>query len=314
MTAVVAGIVNFKGVERTLVALASVLGQTAPASIDVIVVDSGSSPADIALLTAGTHDRAELLMLPENRGYAAACNAVATVAVDRNADFVWFLNNDLTMEGDVLAALLRVIERDPAIAAVAPVTVDAVSRDVVHGAGASVAWWRGRLVHKLAGRPISELPAHPYDVEVIEGASPLIRVESLLAVGAWDESFFMYWEDAEWSVRARRSGARLQVVPSSLVGHAVGASLPVPDRLEFMLRNRVRFMRITAPNRVQGVFILYFALLWLPSFALARLWPRYGPRRTIEIVRRSLGWNITDAIKRRRWRLQPADQVIPSLR
>ncbi len=150
MTAVVAGIVNFNGVERTLVALASVLGQTATASIDVIVVDSGSSPADIALLRAGTGDRAELLMLPENRGYAAACNAVATVAVDRNADFVWFLNNDLTMEGDVLAALLRVIERDPAIAAVAPVTVDAVSRDVVHGAGASVTWWRGRLVHKTS--------------------------------------------------------------------------------------------------------------------------------------------------------------------
>ena len=313
MTRVVAGVVNFNGARRTLATLDGIFRQAPPDVLRVIVVDNGSAPADLDALRAGLDGRAAMLALPRNVGYAAACNAVAREAIGLGAEFVWFLNNDLTLPEPVLPGLIDALDRDHAVAAVAPVTVDAANRSIVLGAGARISWSRGRLVHLRMGLDAGDLPGTPYDVAVLEGACPLIRTSAMRAIGAWDESFFMYWEDVEWSVRATRSGARLQIVPDRRVGHTVAASSPPIDRLEFMLRNRVRFMRIAAPGPIQPVFMAYFAALWLPAFLIARAIPRFGPAAGLRLAVGAVSWNVTDAVRRRRWRLTRADQAIPYL-
>lgn len=310
---VTVGVINFNRSALTLQTLARVLGQEGASDCKIVVVDNGSSDLDSAQLALGVDQSVQLLRLPTNRGYAAACNAVAQIAVDCGSQFVWFLNNDVDMGPSVLSTLRATLDADPSAVAVAPVTVDAPDGRTVLGAGSSITLWRGRIVHLYAGRTVESLPRGPYEVDAIEGAGPLIRTSALRDFGPWDEGFFMYWEDAEWSVRVRRSGGRLLVAPDALLQHHVSASSTPFARQESMMRNRVRFMRIVAPGWAQPLFLVYFSCLWLPAYYLTRLGPTFGFRRAAGIAVRSLTWNLRDAARRRRWRLRRSDQQIPTL-
>jgi GT2 family glycosyltransferase len=254
-----------------------------------------------------------MVQLPTNRGYAAACNAVAAIAIELETPFVWFLNNDVDMGPAVSKRLVAGLEADPSAAAIAPVTVDSGNGTTVLGGGAAVKTWLGKVTHLYVGCPIDSLPPTPYAVDAIEGAGPLVRVSALRDIGSWDEGFFMYWEDTEWSVRARRANRRLLVTPGATLRHAVSASSTPAARQRLMLRNRVRFVRIVAPMWAQPIFICYYSFLWLPAFFVMRLVPQFGFRQGGGIAIQSLAWNIKDAARRRRWKLRSSDQEMPAL-
>lgn len=312
MTSVVAAVINFERADLTARLVAALVAHRSTANVQVIAVDNGSKPAELARLRKILHPAAELLVLPTNRGYAAACNAASRAALASDADHVWLLNNDLDIEAGVLDALVSALEAF-GWAAAAPVTVDAVAGQTVLGAGADLSMGRGRLRHRWVGRPRSDLPSSPFEVAAIEGACPLIRLAALRSIGTWDEGFFMYWEDAEWSVRARRSGYAIGVVPTVAMRHEGGASSSSAFRSGLMLRNRLRFVRVTGSAIENLVFATYFVGLWLPAFTLARLIPRFGLRSGVALAYRSLAWNLADARRRHRWRLRGADQEIPAL-
>jgi GT2 family glycosyltransferase len=308
---VAVGIVNFNGAEATLAALDAVTSQIGADQCLIVIVDNASDAADLATLRQSVAGRARIVTTLENRGFAAACNTVAGIALNAGARYVWFLNNDITMDDGVLALLVACLEADGRVAAAAPATVDWNSPDTVLAAGATITLWRGRAHQRFARESVEALPTRPFDVDAIEGSAPMIRVAALEAVGAWAEGFFMYWEDTEWSVRATRLGWRLRVEPNARIRHQVSASSPPAIRIQLMLRNRVRFMRLAARRQIHLVFLLYFLILWLPAYFLTRLVPRFGFRTSIQIAAGGLEWNIRDAMSRRRWVLRREDQDIP---
>ena len=68
------------------------------------------------------------------------------------------------------------------------------------------------------------LPGTPYEVFAPPGAAPLFRRDVFLALGGYDESFFLYYEDVDLAWRARLCGHRAVVVPGARVTHELGAS------------------------------------------------------------------------------------------
>jgi hypothetical protein len=61
---------------------------------------------------------------------------------------------------------------------------------------------------------------HPFDVDFLAGAVMLVRRSAALAVGGlFDPAYFMFFEDSDLSVRLRRGGFRLQVVPAASAVH-----------------------------------------------------------------------------------------------
>jgi GT2 family glycosyltransferase len=310
---VVAGLVNHDGAELTLEALASLSGQGGADRLQIVVIDNGSAAADLAALEAGAGERARVVRLPVNLGYAAACNAVSRIAADSGADFVWWLNNDLRLEPGALDALLEEIEGAPRAAAVAAVTTDYETGRLVLGAGMDLSLWRGRVRHSFAGLDIDALPPGGHSVEVVAGACLLVRMSALHAIGGMDEAYFMYGEDVDWSIRARAAGFDLHVVHGARARHGWARSSAPADRLRFLIRNRIRLVRARAGAAAQLAFIAYFVLGWLPAYTLARLVPRFGIRAGLRLAIHPLAWNIGDALRRRRWRLRLEDQAIPRI-
>jgi GT2 family glycosyltransferase len=233
MTKVAAVVLSWNGREDTLACLRSLEGE----GVDVIVVDNASSDG-----TADAVTGAELIRNDRNLGYAGGMNVGIRAALERGAEAVLLLNNDVEVEPGAIAALAAAGD---GAGAVCPVVVFADAPERVWYAGASFDPRRG-----YNGRHRTEIPRTLAETERICGAAVLIPRATLQQIGDFDEGLFAYVEDADWSLRARDAGLPLRVTAASRVRHKVSASTGgqgSPDAIYYSLRNLLRVCERHAP-------------------------------------------------------------------
>jgi hypothetical protein len=310
LTRVLAAIVNYNRADLTFVTVDSLLGLSREAPMMALVIDSASTTADLDRLRTELPAQVSFMELAVNRGYGAACNAAIRQASADGAPYVWLLNNDIAFEPGCLRELVRALDDDPNLAAVAPVVVEFDRPDIILSSGMKIGMRFGRVSHRRWGLSVASLPSHVERVDAVEASALLIRTSAAAACGGFDEGFFMYSEDVEWSLRARDHGWALASVSTARVRHRLSQSSAPLDRIEYMIRNRIRTVRLREGAMGQATFMAYMVFGWLPAYALTRLLFRYGPGPTARTVLRPLLWNIRDAARRGHWRLTSADQQI----
>jgi len=239
MTRVAAVVLSWNGREDTLACLRSLEGE----DVDVIVVDNASTDGTAEAVTG-----VELIRNDRNLGYAGGMNVGIQAALERGADAVLLLNNDVTVEPGAVAALAGAAEDG---GAACPVVVFAEDPERIWYAGAELDPRRG-----YQGRHRTSLDADG-ETERICGAAVLIPRGTIEQIGAFDEQLFAYVEDADWSLRAREAGLPLRVIPEARVRHKVSASTGgegSPDALYYSVRNLLTVCERHAPLGLVGTW------------------------------------------------------------
>jgi GT2 family glycosyltransferase len=197
-----------------------------------IVVDNGSQLSSFRRLECGAK-RAELIRLEKNCGFSAAVNRGIQRAFQVGAVYVWLLNNDTVVAPDSLSALIAHAEADPRIGAVGSV----LDEGDTLAYGAHVNLWSGYATH---ARQMPKLAP-----DYLIGASLLVRARALQDVGTFDEGYFLYWEDADFSFRLRDAGWSLAIAADSTVQHRAHGSLAFDDPFRdfYYTRSSIRFLR-----------------------------------------------------------------------
>jgi hypothetical protein len=240
MTKVAAVVLSWNGREDTLACLRSLEGEHA----DVIVVDNASDDGTAEAITG-----AEVIRNERNLGYAGGMNVGIRRALERGADAVLLLNNDVEIEPGAIDALVAAAA---GTGAVCPVVVLADDPARIWYAGARFDPRRG-----YNGPMLTDALESVTETERICGAAVLMPREALEEVGTFNEQLFAYAEDADWSLRARERGLRLLVVPESRVRHKVSASTGgegSPDALYYSIRNLLTVCERHAPLGVVGTW------------------------------------------------------------
>lgn len=85
----------------------------------------------------------------------------------------------------------------------------------------------------------------PFAVEHTLGAAMMLRREAIVATGLFDEGYFMYAEEVDWSMRLRRAGWEIYLVPSAHITHLEGRSTRQvrAQSIVNLWRSRLRFYR-----------------------------------------------------------------------
>lgn len=210
----------------------------------VVVVDNGSTDRSVVEIEAH-YPRVPIIATGTNLGYAGGNNVGIRYAIDLGVDFIGILNNDVLVEPDFVEPLIGILQQQPEIGIVTPLVAERVDDGQVWALGSAVSWRTAAVTRQHAGEPINAWRGRlPFQVEVASGAAMLVRREVFDRVGLLDESFFLYYEETDWCLRARRAGCRILAVPSSIVWHKVsatlGASSPAIDY--YMLRNHLRLI------------------------------------------------------------------------
>jgi N-acetylglucosaminyl-diphospho-decaprenol L-rhamnosyltransferase len=225
-------LVNYNGADclpRTLEALAQ---NTAAESVECVVVDSGSSD-DSWEGVERSWAKARTLRFEENVGFCAGCNRGAEAAEGR---LVAFVNFDAVVEPG-WDEQLRGLLNDPEVSVATGLLL---RPDGVELEAAGLAIAPNLATYGLGeGRPRSELPGEPFDVEAASGALMMVRRDEYLALGGFYEPIFMYGEEADYCLRVP---GRVVVHPGSAVrhehGHAAGPHRST-TRLYWPSRNRL---------------------------------------------------------------------------
>ncbi|RXF78116.1 glycosyltransferase family 2 protein [Nitratidesulfovibrio sp. SRB-5] len=164
-----------------------------------------------------------------NGGFSAGNNiALRALANIDGLECFWLLNNDTIPDPHALSELMRCVAESPNIGLAGSTLVYAGRPDTIQCAGGG--WyfplWGGTR-HYLEGKPfpLSEIPRNgPKPLEYICGASMLITAAAFSKLGLLDEDYFLYYEDVEYGLRARRMNFQAVWVAESVVYHKEGAS------------------------------------------------------------------------------------------
>ena len=224
-------VVNFHSaalIARTI----EITQEFAGAGVRVIMVDNspGDGAANIARSAAPD---ATVIENPVNHGYAAAVNQAF---IEGDAEFVLLINPDVRELSGSYADVLEAF-RDPLVGAVAarlvntdgtlqpncicaPRPFDLISEDVAL-AERFPNWRRPRLYRMLDWDH-----GDARRVDAARGACIFLRRAAIEDVGSFDEHFFVYYEETDWLIRAKRRGWRTVFLPTVEAVHASAGSSP----------------------------------------------------------------------------------------
>jgi GT2 family glycosyltransferase len=213
---------NWNGIEHIFECLDSVM-KMEYTNFDVILVDNDSkdgSPEAVALRFPMVH----IMRNSRNLGFAEGCNIGIEQAISNGVDYVWLLNNDVLVDPGALGGLVRAAENDQRIGMTGSKVFFYDDPQVLWGVGMKISWIRGETYpigwREVDHGQLDECRA----VDGLAGCSLLVKRQVCETVGLMDKRYFLYAEEIDWCVRARKQGFRCVVVPESIVFHKEGAS------------------------------------------------------------------------------------------
>jgi hypothetical protein len=192
-------------------------------ALRLYVVDNGSRDGSVEAIRAG-YPSVDILALPENLRFAGGNNAGIAHALAGGAAFVLLLNNDTVVAPDFLTHMLNRFVGEERCGMVAPKIYYATPPDLLWFAGGEISFWTGTMRHTGIRKADHGQYDLSRDIDYATGCCILTSREVIEKVGVLDESFFIYSEDADWSMRVRRADYRILYEPRAHVWHKLSVS------------------------------------------------------------------------------------------
>jgi GT2 family glycosyltransferase len=222
--------------------------------IKIILVDNNSSDNSTFEISK-LFPMVVLIKNSKNYGFAKGNNIGIKYALKKHAEKILLLNNDTVFSvgsiekmfqsvGDIVGAVLE-FERDGR---------------VYYDLGGHVNYWLGRAYHKEV-----ELKkfVKKKEVDYVSGAAMLVQKKVFESIGLFDESYFLYYEDTDFCLRAARAGFKITLEPLVTIKHRLGSTLGRKSKftLYHNLRSNLIFIIKNIPWHKKPIALLYWATL-----------------------------------------------------
>lgn len=248
--------INYNSSENTIKLLESLKNQT-DKDFEIIVVDNNSD--DVSKLMDYKTAETNVIYLKNNHnlGYSGGNNVGIKKALQNGADWVLLLNNDTWVESSFMTSLKASLEVKEGIVGLAideaPSASSGQAKTVYAG---KIEWLKPTLIHITMFNIVSP------QVYAIGGAM-LIHRNVFDKIGFLDENYFLYFEDADFCERARKSGIQISFLSEIKISHSVSAStkkLGSPLLLRYHYRNALYFNSKNGPFYIK---LLVWPWSWL---------------------------------------------------
>lgn len=259
---VAAVIVNYQTGDLVLRHLPALIGECAQFRAGIIVVDNASPNGDGALLSRGLAGERSVTFIQSdsNRGFSAGNNIALRrlLAAGSPPDFILLMNPDAKPEPGMLAALVEFLMREPKAGFAGARLEDEKGKARISAFRyfSVINEFEGAAQLGPLSRALASFRVAPhqedriYAVDWLCAAALLVRREVFEQVGLFDEGYFLYYEETDLMLRAKRAGWAAWYVPQARALHLEGRATGVvsgvgEDRTtpDFWFRSRARYFR-----------------------------------------------------------------------
>jgi GT2 family glycosyltransferase len=227
----------------------------------IVVIDNGSKDGSDKKIKKKYKD---LIFVKNqvNQGFARGNNIGIKKALGLKPDYIFILNNDVTLEKNLLNKMVHLMEKDLSIGICGPQIFYYNEPNKLWFFGANVTW------------PLAEIniwnfnKINPYPQKVVLktdficGAAMLCRTKILKEVGLFDENFFIYCEDVDLSYRCIKANWQLKVLSTARMWHKVSSSATAGKTSHYLMgRNRLYLIRKHVSLETFWSFVVPYSLL-----------------------------------------------------
>jgi GT2 family glycosyltransferase len=249
-------ILNWNGKSDTLECLESVKAIDYP-NFQTVIVDNGSTDGSEEAIRVAFPDIA-FIQTGENLGYAEGNNVGMRFAMEQAAEYLFVLNNDTTVDPNILTALVEAAEKNPNAAILGPKIYFYDRPDVINSAGGYINYEtleRGHVGYGVRDDGAAHASIAP--VEWTTGCAMLMRTSSLRETGLFDPKFFLICEELDLCARVRKRGNDILFVPEAKLWHKVSAAFEGNYSAVYcfyMFRNILLYVRKNFPERKYSLY------------------------------------------------------------
>ena len=212
-------VLNWNG-EKVIIDCLKSLNETNYKNKEIFVIDNASKDTSVELIQ-NNFPNVKIVSFNKNYKYAKGYN-LGFQKIE-NAEYTIFLNNDTIVNKDFIGFLINQLKKDKSIMQVAPKILYHKS-NLIWFAGGKLNLLLGIIYHigirKENGINFNKIK----QIDFATGCCFAMRSNDFKKIGMFDESFDMYCEDVDLSLRITKFGGKIHYVPQSKIYHNVSHS------------------------------------------------------------------------------------------
>lgn len=211
-----------------------------------LCIDNNSNDDSIELIRKSQPD-IEIIKTQKNLGYAGGNNFGIKHAIEKGAEYFWILNNDTVVDSNALKPMIDILLNNKKIGIVGSIIMRNKAKEKIWFAGGLYNRFKGYTSHYLENQNISSVnkPLTPSKYDFVSGCSWVITKKTVDKIGLLDESLFLYYEEIDYCIRAKKAGIDFVMCPGSIVYHKISKSIndENPLKIYYYTRNRLRISK-----------------------------------------------------------------------
>ena len=210
----------------------------------VYVVDQGSTDGSVERVQ-DVFPEVTLVCNSSNVGHSEGNNQGMAAALSDGVDYLFFQDNDTTLDPALFTLLVPFLDENPDVGAVAPLVLLYDNPHVVWCNGGRIRWRDFGHEHIDEDRTVEEIALSPVTCDFLSGCGFLVRADTARQVGPWNRRFFLYHNDVEYCLRIGGLGLRVVSLPAARMWHKVSSTVRTysPMMIYYKGRNKWLLMK-----------------------------------------------------------------------
>jgi len=239
--------------------------------IETVLVDNGSEKDSFQRLKNKISKDVKIIRSEKNLGFTGGNNLGIKYALDKKSQYILLLNNDTIVEKDFLKKIIESLEQDKNIGIIGPKINYLENKKLI--------WCIGGKLNSRTGN--NKLLWNKYldkynkeqlvDVGYVSGCAMCVRSEIFRKIGLLDDNYFLYNEESDFCLRAKRIlNIRTVCRLDAKIYHKISLSSGKISGLTeyYLIRNRLYFVKKHNTKCAYLFFLIYFTIFILPTYTI----------------------------------------------
>lgn len=269
-------ILNYKNAKDTLSLLDSI-ESTNQIPHKIFVVDNASEDDSVSILKKSLKEDQTLIVSKKNDGYANGNNQGIQAAVKEGYNYFLILNNDTLVTDNLFLQLINFLQKNPDVGIVGPGICTYENPKILESAGSLVNFNTGKIVRLYNSNNVSSIKNKEINCDYVGGACLAFSKSLIDSIGLIPENYFLFFEETEWCIKAKKNGFKIICLGNSLIIHKGSATINHFTGLSeyYTYRNLVLFIKRNGSLKNKMIFYPYIFSFAIKSLLTKKNGGRY---------------------------------------